>query len=87
MYLRFPFVNYEGNYNYFIMLFFFRTLIEGRYMEKGKRVYVVFIDSDKAFIRVNWKRVMNILKTYGMEWKEKRLIKELYFNQKGKSEN
>ena len=59
-------------------------VIGERYIEKGKKVYATFIDLEKAFDRVEWKMLMSIIKKHGVEWKERRLIKELYLNQKAK---
>ena len=38
-----------------------RTIGE-RYIEKDKDVYAVFVDLEKVFDRVDWKKLMGILK-------------------------
>jgi hypothetical protein len=40
-----------------------------------------FIDWQKAFDRVNWTKVMQILKGIGIDWRERRLISKLYMEQ------
>jgi hypothetical protein len=37
-----------------------------------------FIDWQKAFDRVNWTKLMQILKGTGVDWRERRLIRKLY---------
>ena len=59
------------------MLGLIRTIGE-RYIEKYKDVYAVFADLEKAFHRVDWKKLMGILKKVGVEWKEKRVLSNLY---------
>ena len=46
--------------------------------EKDKDVYAVFVDLEKAFDRVDWKKLMGILKKIGVDWKERRLLSNLY---------
>jgi len=50
-------------------------------MEHDNKVYICFVDFEKAFDRVNWIRMMNALKSLGIDWKDRRLIKELYLRQ------
>ena len=54
-----------------------RTLGE-RSMQHGKDMYVCFFDYEKAFDRVNWCRLMRALERIGIDWKDRRLIKNLY---------
>jgi hypothetical protein len=42
---------------------------------------VFFIDWQKAFDRVNWTKLMQILKKTGIDWHERRLISNLYMAQ------
>ena len=44
-------------------------------------VSVCFIDFEKAFDRVNWVKMMQILKQIGVDWRDRRLIRDLYMNQ------
>ena len=43
--------------------------------------YVCFADFEKAFDRVNWPKMMTMLKTIGVDWRNRRLIAELYSRQ------
>jgi len=56
-------------------------VITERCIEHNQTVYVCFVDYEKAFDRINWKKMMDILKNIGVDWKDRRLIKELYINQ------
>ena len=49
-----------------------RTIGE-KYIEKDKDMYAVFVDLEKAFDRVDWKKLKGILKKIGVDWKERRL--------------
>ena len=60
-----------------------RTMGE-RYIEKDKDVYAVFVDLEKAFDRVDWKKLMEILKKIGVDWQERRLLSNLYMKQRKK---
>jgi hypothetical protein len=40
-----------------------------------------FIDWQKAFDRVNWTKLKQILKEIGIDWHERRLISKLYMEQ------
>ena len=58
-----------------------RTIRE-RFIEKDKDVYAVFIDLEKAFVRVDWKKLIGILKKIGVDWKERRFLSNLYMKQR-----
>ncbi|KAJ4432752.1 hypothetical protein ANN_21390 [Periplaneta americana] len=58
-----------------------RTIGE-RYLEKNKEVYIVFMDLEKAFDRVDWNKLIEILKKIGLDWKERRLFSNLYMKQR-----
>ena len=45
-----------------------------RYIEKDEDVYAVFVDFEKVFDRVDWKKLMGILKKIFVDWKERRLL-------------
>ena len=45
-------------------------------------MYVVFVDLEKAFDRVDWMIFVSILKKIGVDWKEKRLLNNLYVKQR-----
>ena len=52
-----------------------------RYIERGKAVNMCFIDLEKAFDRVNWRKLMEILKVKRVDWRDRRLIEKLYREQ------
>ena len=41
-------------------------------------MYAVFIDFETTFGTLNWKKLMGILKKIGVDWKERRLLSNLY---------
>ena len=53
-------------------------------LEIDEELCFCFIDLQKAFNRVNWTKLMQILKTIGIDWQERRLISKLYMKQKVK---
>jgi hypothetical protein len=57
-----------------------RMLCE-RSLEYGNDVYICFVDFEKAFDRVNWVKMMEILKRIGVDWRDRRLVTRLYMNQ------
>jgi hypothetical protein len=44
----------------------------------SEELSVYFIDWEKAFDRVNWIKLMQILKEAGIDWRKRRLISNLY---------
>ena len=42
----------------------------------------IYIDLGKAFDRVQWGRLLDILRDKGVDWKERWLIRNLYLGQK-----
>ena len=56
--------------------------IEERSTENDKDVYAVLIDLEKAFEKVDLKKLMGILKKIGVDWKEWRLLSNLYIKQR-----
>ncbi|PNF18588.1 hypothetical protein B7P43_G06262 [Cryptotermes secundus] len=57
-------------------------IIAERTLEIDEELCVCFIDWQKAFDRVNWTKLMQILKETGIDWHERRLISKLYMDQK-----
>src|SRR6476469_4831817 len=51
-----------------------------RSLEFAGDVYVCFVDFEKAFDRVNWEKMMNVLQSIGVDWRDRRMISELYMN-------
>ena len=58
-----------------------RTIGE-RYIEKDKEVYAVFVDLERPFDRVDWKKLIVIMKKIGVDWKEMRLLSNLHMKQR-----
>ena len=50
-------------------------------LEHGNDFYICFVDFEKAFDRVNWLKMMMILREIGVNWRDRRMISELYMNQ------
>ena len=57
-----------------------RQLMERR-LELNEEPYICFVDFEKAFDRVNWQKLLEILKNRDVDWKDRRLIGNLYLNQ------
>jgi len=58
-----------------------RTLCE-RSIEHGNDLFFCFVDFEKAFDRVDWVKMMQILQSIGIDWKDRRLITNLYVHQR-----
>ena len=52
-----------------------------RSLDFGNEVYICFVDFEKAFDRVNWVKMMDVLKAIGVEWRDRRLLRELYMRE------
>src|SRR3984885_1819812 len=46
--------------------------------------YVCFVDYEKAFDRVDWRRLLHALRKMGVDWRDRRLIGNLYMGQRVK---
>ena len=57
-----------------------RMLYE-RNLEHGNDLYVCYVDFEKAFDRVRWDKMMQVLRELKVDWKDRRLIKDLYMRQ------
>src|SRR6267154_2350861 len=57
-----------------------RTLCE-RSLEHGNEVYICFVDFEKAFDRVNWVKMFEIMKSLHIDWRDRRLLQDLYMRQ------
>src|SRR5580700_3917209 len=53
-----------------------RMLCE-RNLEHGNDVYICFVDFEKAFDRVNWIKMMEVLKLPGVDWRDRRPMSDL----------
>jgi len=56
-------------------------IISERTLEIDEKLCVCFMDWQKACDRVNWTKLMQILKKTGIDWRESRLISNLYMAQ------
>ena len=59
-------------------------IIPERTLEIDEELCVCFIDWQKAFDRVNWTKLMQILKRTCTDWNERRLISKMYMDQRVK---
>ena len=44
-------------------------------------MYICFVDFEKAFDRVNWIKMFELLKNLHVDWKDRRLLQDLYMRQ------
>ena len=58
-----------------------RTLCEYS-LEHGNDIFICFVDFEKAFDRIDWVRMMQTLRNLGVDWRDRRLIMNLYMHQK-----
>jgi hypothetical protein len=56
-------------------------MLSERNVEHGKDVFVSFVDFEKAFDRVNWVKMMKALESLKVDWRDRRMIMELYMQQ------
>ena len=56
-------------------------IISERTLDIEEELCSCFIDWQKAFDRVNWTKLMQILKGIGIDWRERILISKLYMEQ------
>ena len=52
-----------------------------RSLEHGKDLYICFVDYEKAFDRINWLKLMEVLEQVGIDKRDRDLIKNLYMEQ------
>jgi len=57
-----------------------RTITERR-INMNRNTCIGFINFEKAFDSVNWNFLMTILKRTGLDWRDRKIIMELYKNQ------
>ena len=58
-----------------------RTLCE-RSLEHDNDVFICFVDYEKAFDRVDWVKLLGILREIDVDWRDRRLIVNLYMQQR-----
>ena len=56
-------------------------MLSDRSLEHGKDLYICYIDFEKAFDRVRWDKMMEILKELSVDWRDRRMIKDLCMRQ------
>jgi len=59
---------------------FLRNIVQKSFTA-NKKVYIAFVDLLKAFVNVNWKVMMKILKMIKIDYRDRRIIRELYKHQ------
>jgi len=52
-----------------------------RNLEYYNKVYVCYVDYEKAFDREDWTKLMTILNNIGVNWRDRKLIWNLYNKQ------
>ena len=57
-----------------------RTLCK-RSLEHGNEVYICFVNFEKAFDRVDWVKMFDRLKNLLIDWRDRRLLQDLYMRQ------
>ena len=57
-------------------------IISEHTLEIDEELCVCFIDWQKAFDHVKWKKLIQIRKGIGIDWQERRLISKLYMDQR-----
>ena len=53
-----------------------------RSLDHGNKMYVCSVDFEKAFDGVDWVKMFEILKNLHVNWKDRRLLQDLYMRQK-----
>jgi hypothetical protein len=57
-------------------------IISERTLDIDEELCACFLDWQKAFDRVNWTKLMQIVQGTGIDWRERRLISKLYMEQR-----
>ena len=57
-----------------------RKLCESN-LEHDNDIYICFVEFENAFDRINWMKLMQVLESIQVDWKDRRLIKDIYMNQ------
>lgn len=58
-----------------------RILLE-RIMDMNRSTYIAFVDIEKAFDNVKWKTLFKTMSQIGIDWRDRRIIFQLYKQQK-----
>ena len=57
-------------------------LIQSGRLRGGELTFIAFVDLKKAFNNVSWLEIFNILKNKEIKYKDRRIIRSLYRDQK-----
>jgi len=57
-------------------------VLEERSLQRGKDLCICFVDYEKALDRVDWRKMMWLLKDIGVDWRDRNLIAKLYLGQR-----
>jgi Reverse transcriptase (RNA-dependent DNA polymerase). len=60
-----------------------RIILE-KYIDVKEKMCLCFIDWQKAFDRVDWIKLLEVLRNIGVSWSKRRLIRNLYMGQRVK---
>ena len=52
-----------------------------RSLKHNSKVYICYVDHEKALDCANWEKLMTVLKSIGVNWRDRRLIWNLYQGQ------
>ena len=52
-----------------------------RSLEHDNKLFICFVDFEKAFDRVKWTKLWHKQKKIGIDWRDRRLISNLYLQQ------
>ena len=59
-------------------------IISERELDVKEEMCLCFLDWQKAFYRVDWSKLLEMLRNIGVNWRERRLIRNLYMRQRVK---
>ena len=56
-------------------------VISEKAIDRCKDIFVAFVDYEKAFDRVHWPKLMEVLAKIGVDYRDRKMIWNLYMNQ------
>ena len=54
-------------------------LLSERCIDHDQDVYRCFVDYEKAFDRVNWVKFLEVLKSIGVDWRDRQMIERFHY--------